>query len=379
MRTRMASNDRSCLTLCPSSSLPLFSSPLLLLYPSTPLPTLPTLPNHMDRYAVGVDLGGTAIKAALVERERGLVHELARATVIDKGPSYVFDQIADLILSLKTHAAERTIEGIGIGAPGAINWERTSVLNPPNLPGWGVVDVRRMLGQRLGDDLPVFVENDANLAGLGSAFYGSGLPHDAFIMVTLGTGVGGAIIYENRIFRGMTGSAGEIGHMTIDYEGPPDRYGIGGAIEAYIGQRFLSRQARYRLLTRTDSLIHHMAGEDLKDLTPRMLHEAAEKGDEASAEVLAWAGHKLGCVLASAVNLLDVRKIVVGGGVSAAGDYILDPAREAIVRYVMPNLREGIEIIQETLGNEAGMLGAAHLVFDLLDEEERVGPRTLSP
>lgn len=328
-----------------------------------------------DRYAIGVDLGGTAIKAALVERERGLTHEIARATNADRGPSYVLDQIASLIQELIEQAPGRAVEGAGIGAPGAINWERTSVFHPPNLPGWGIVNVQKALQQRLGDELPILVENDANLAGLGSAFYGSGKPHDAFIMVTLGTGVGGAIIYGNRIFRGTTGGAGEIGHMTINYEGPVDRYGIGGAIEAYIGQRFLSRQARYRLLTRTDSLVHQVAGEDLKDLTPRMLYNAAVEGDEAAAEILAWAGHKLGCVLSSAVNLLDVRKIVVGGGVSAAGDYILEPARQTIVRYVMPNLRDGIEIIQETLGNEAGMLGAAHLVFDLLDERAATVPR----
>ena len=331
----------------------------------------------MDRYAIGVDLGGTAIKAALVEREKGLVHEIARATAIEKGPTYVLDQIGDLIRELVEEAAERDVEGVGVGAPGAINWERTSVLSPPNLPGWGVVNVQKNLQQRLDSELPVYVENDANLAGLGSAFYGSGRPYDAFIMVTLGTGVGGAIIYDNRIFRGMTGSAGEIGHVSINYEGPVDRYGIGGAIEAYIGQRFLSRQARYRLLTRRESLVHQMAGEDLKGLTPRMLYDAAVEGDKPAKDVLAWAGHKLGCVLASAVNLLDIRKIIVGGGVSAAGDFILDPARETIGHYVMPNLRDGIEIIQETLGNEAGMLGAAHLVFDVLDEGERVGPRTL--
>lgn len=322
----------------------------------------------MQQYAVGIDLGGTMIKSGLVERELGLVHDLALRTEAEQGLAHVLDRIATAIEQARAQAPGRQIAGVGIGAPGAINWERTSVLYPPNLPGWDVVNLYEALAERLDEAFPIFVENDANLAGLGSAFYGAGRPHDCFIMVTLGTGVGGAIIYQNKIFRGSAGAAGEIGHMSIDYEGPVDRYGIAGAIEAYLGQRFLSHHARYRLLTRHDSMIQEMAGEDLVNVTPRMLHEAALAGDEAAREVLSWAGHKLGCVLGSAVNLLDIRKIIVGGGVSAAGDFILEPARKAIARYVMPGLRQGVEIIQETLGNEVGMLGAARLVFEFLDE-----------
>ena len=322
----------------------------------------------MQHYAVGIDLGGTRIKGALVERTRGLVHELTRETQGTHGPEHVLKRIAGVIDELRERAPEGQVAGVGIGAPGAINWERTSVIYPPNLPGWEVVNLREALGRYLDEPPLIFVENDANLAGLGSAHYGAGLPHDSFIMITLGTGVGGAIIYRNHIFRGTTGAAGEIGHVSIDYEGPFDRYGIAGAIEAYIGQRFLSHHARHRLLTRYESLVHEHAGEDLVALTPRLLFEAAREGDDAALEMLGWAGHKLGCVLASAVNLLDIRKIVVGGGVSAAGDFILEPARKSILRYTMPGLREGIEIIQETLGNEVGMLGAARLVFEYLDE-----------
>ena len=188
-------------------------------------------------------------------------------------------------------------------------------------------------------------------------------------MITLGTGVGGAIIYQNKIFRGSNGMAGEVGHMTINYEGPLDRYGIAGAIEAYIGQRFLSHYARLRLLSEYDSKIHEMASEDLVDVTPLMVYEAAEAGDAPAQEVLSWAGHKLGVLLGSAINLLDIRKVVIGGGVSAAGDYILDSARKSVLRFTMPTVREGVELIHETLGNEVGMLGAGHLVFQSLEGE----------
>ncbi len=323
--------------------------------------------HERGQYAIGIDLGGTMIKAALVERGRGFLFEMALETEAERGPGHVLDRIADLVQVIEDETPDVPISGIGIGAPGAINWERTSVLYPPNLPGWEVVDLRAALQSRLSDERPVFVENDANLAGLGSAHYGEGRPYPSFIMITLGTGVGGAIIYDNRIFRGTTGAAGEIGHVTIDFNGNVDRYGIAGAIEAYLGQKFLSHYGRYKLLTRYESKVHEMAGEDLKDLTPLMLYEAALDGDEAAREILNWAGHKLGVVLGSAICLLDIRKVIVGGGLSAAGDFIFQSARRSVREYVMPDHRDDVEIVRETLGNEAGMLGAAHLVFQFLD------------
>ena len=322
----------------------------------------------MTHFAVGVDLGGTSVKAALINRDSGIVELRSTPTLASEGPRNVIDRIADLIRELITVSPDGAIGGIGIGAPGAVNWERDTVINPPNLDRWDVVNLRNELQSRLQTSLPVIVENDANVAGLGSAHYGAGRPHNSFIFVTLGTGVGGVIIYNNKVFRGSTGGAGEIGHMTIDYEGPFDHAGVAGAIEAYIGQRFLSNHAKYRLHTRSESIIHKMTEGDLSTITPKMLYDAAEDGDEGAREVLSWAGHKLGCVLGSAVNLLDIRKLIIGGGVSAAGPYILKPAYETMVRFVYPGLREGLEIIRETLGNEAGILGAAHLVFEYLDE-----------
>lgn len=275
----------------------------------------------------------------------------------------MLDRIAETVEELRAKAPDGAIAGVGVGAPGNIDLAQRTVSYPPNFPGWDVVDVRTALQDRLRADLHVVVENDANCAGLGSAHYGVAVDYDSFIMVTLGTGVGGAIIYHNRVFRGATGAAGEIGHVSIDYEGPVDRWGIAGAIEAYLGQNFLSHHARYRLLTRRESLVHEMAGPDLQDLTPRMLYEAAKADDEPAREMLAWAGHKLGCMLGSAINLLDLPTVIVGGGVSGAGDFILDPARAAVTRYVMPGLRDRVQILRETSGNDVGMLGAAHLIF----------------
>jgi len=183
-------------------------------------------------------------------------------------------------------------------------------------------------------------------------------------MVTLGTGVGGGIIYRNQIFRGSTGGAAEIGHMTVDYEGPFANSGVAGAIEAYVGQSFLSEHARDRLVNYPDSTVHDLIDGNSEDLNPRILYEAAREGDEAAQHILQWAGHKLGCVLGSAVNLLDIRTIIVGGGVSAAGPFILDPARETLPRFVVPGLRDQLSVLREELENEVSLLGAAQLAFE---------------
>jgi len=316
----------------------------------------------MSSYAVGIDLGGTNLRAALVHRDDGIVERKRRPTNADRGPDYVVDSMASLAQEVMENAPS-SLAGIGIGSPGAINWERTTVSRPPNLPGWDVLDLRTALQSRLGD-VPIIVENDANVAGLGSAFYGAGQPFDAFIMVTLGTGVGGAIIYNNKIFRGSTGGAAEIGHMTIDYEGPFANSGVAGAIEAYLGQEFLSDHARDRLINDPESTVYDLVDDNLDDLSPRILYEAARDGDATAQRLLRWAGHKLGCVLGSAVNLLDIRSIIVGGGVSAAGDFILEPARETLPRFVVPGLRSDLKIHREELGNEVSLLGAARIAFE---------------
>jgi glucokinase len=317
----------------------------------------------MTPYAVGIDLGGTNLKAALVHRDDGLCAQDRCPTQALDGPDAILERIVRMAEAMKAKMPEDgSFEGIGIGSPGAINWERTTVTQPSNLPGWDTVNLKEVLQRHFGD-VTVVVENDANVAGLGSAYYGAGRSFDSFVMATLGTGVGGAIIYQNKIFRGSTGAAGEIGHMTINYEGPYERYGIGGSSEAYLGQQFLSHHARMRLLS-VDSTVHDLCGDDLHDLTPRILYEAAQAGDEPARDMLAWAGHKLGCLLGSIVNLLDIRTVIVGGGVSAAGHYLLDPARDALTEYTIPPMRDGLSMKRETLGNEVSLLGAARLVFD---------------
>jgi glucokinase len=317
------------------------------------------------QYAVGIDLGGTSVKAGLVDDAGTILHHARVETQAERGPEHVLGRIVRAVHEVLPALPDgEGILGVGIGAPGKVSMDRTTVSKPPNFPGWETVNITESLAGLVPGT--VTVGNDANVAGLGSAHWGAARSFDSFIMITLGTGVGGAIIHNNRLFRGTTGGAGEIGHLSIDYEGPYARSGVAGAIEAYLGLHFLSRHARYRLLTRT-TILREMAGPDLERLTPKMLHEAAQQGDKAAIDMLAWAGHKLGCALGSCVNLLDIRKIVVGGGISAADAYILDPARASLRRAVMPGMQEGVELVRELRGNEVGILGAARLAWGDMD------------
>lgn len=316
-------------------------------------------------HVVGIDLGGTNIKAALVDSSGSLIRTLTIETHADRGPTNVLSRIVDLIRQLEGSSGEHC-RAIGIGSPGAINWERTTVTKPPNFPGWDSINVVQEIRQRLNRDVGVLVENDANVAALGSAHFGAGIPYAHFIMVTLGTGVGGAIITNNQIFRGQTGGAGEIGHMTIDYCGPLARSGVAGAVEAYLGQQFLTHYAKQKLASRPRSVLYDSAGTDLGEMTTKMLFDAAMDGDEDAIEIFRWAGHKLGCVVGSAINLLDIRTVIVGGGTSAAGDLILDAARETVLDFVTPALHADICILREKRGNDVAMLGAARLALDTL-------------
>jgi len=195
-------------------------------------------------YAIGVDLGGTNIKYALVHKTKGIEFQNSISTQAEKGVDHIIDRIATGIKEMVEKASTPPI-GVGLGSPGTISLDRKWVANPPNFPGWEKVDMTTEIYKRT--KLRALVDNDANLAALGSSRFGAGKAFDSFIMVTLGTGVGGGIILNRDLFRGASGGAGEFGHVTIDYHGPLSNSKVRGCIEAFLGQRFMSRFAAERI------------------------------------------------------------------------------------------------------------------------------------
>lgn len=314
---------------------------------------------------IGIDLGGTNIKGALVDSHKGILRSFSISTEADKGKDHVIDRVEEAIL-MAAKGAEDPIRGVGIGSPGVISFDRTTVSHPPNFPGWIRENLSGILRDRTGYDC--YVDNDANLMALGSSRFGAGQPHDSFIMVTLGTGVGGGIIYQKRLFRGVTGGAAEFGHVTIDYNGPMSNSPARGGIEAFLGQRFLSRHAWEVIKNHPDNMLYKTFVKDPEKLEPVALSREAEAGNTLAIELLRDAGQKLGYAIVNYVHVLDIRKVIVSGGVSKAGDFILKPAREAAISRFLEPFCEDFEIIPETLGNDAAVLGAGSLPLEYISD-----------
>jgi len=313
--------------------------------------------------SIGIDLGGTNVKLALVDQKKGFLSTTSFPTRAELGKDQIFDSITEQAKELISSQKAKPM-GVGMGLPGMVSLDRRTVKSPPNLPGWRVENVAEDLEKRLG--LPCVIENDANLAALGSARFGVGKDIESFIMITLGTGVGGGIIFKNKIYRGTTGSAGELGHVIIDYHGPLSNSNTRGGIEAYLGQRFLSRYAADAIKQQTDNDLYKEFYKDFDLLEPVDLTRAANKGNELAIDILQKTGEKLGYAIVNYIHILDIRKIVVSGGVAKAGKWILEPAKKTAEKLLMPPFLEDFDIIYESLGNEAALLGAASLAFEEL-------------
>jgi glucokinase len=312
------------------------------------------------KYAVGVDLGGTSIKAGIADQKGKIILKHSLPTNAEQGPEAVVNQIKKCVRQLlKKNTKE--IVGIGIGSPGIVKLKKGTVENPPNFPGWSKVQLGSILKKEF--DLDVFVENDANAAAIGELTFGAGIDLDNFLMVTLGTGVGGGIIVNKKIFRGESGAAGEIGHVSIDHKGPKCNCGSFGCIEAYAGNNYLIQNVSRELNDHIGSLLYHYVNVDNKKLTPKLIHEAATENDAYSKSIIIELGKKIGYALTSIINLLDITNVIVGGGVAGFGELLFDSLDRGIKERVLLPSKEKITVKAAKLKNEAGIKGASALVF----------------
>tara|TARA_R110002096_G_scaffold436022_1_gene665254 strand:+ start:5896 stop:6840 length:945 start_codon:yes stop_codon:yes gene_type:complete len=309
--------------------------------------------------AIAVDLGGTNIKAAIVDQEKGILEQVSVPTYADLGKDHLLDRIADTILGL---SKKHEVIGIGMGLPGMVNLEQTTVQYPPNLPGWEVVNASEEIQKRT--HIPCRIQNDANIAALGSLHFGVGKQFTDFIIITLGTGVGGGIIINKTLFKGSRGMAGELGHVILDYHGPLSNSVTRGTVEAYLGQRFLSRFAADLISQHPNNPLYKTFSNNFEKLEPLDLTNAAKEGNELAIEILRKSGEKLGYAIINYAHMLDIRKYVLSGGVSRAGDFLFEPAREIVKKHMMGPFQEDFELIYEDLGNDSALLGAGGLAFD---------------
>jgi glucokinase len=306
---------------------------------------------------VGVDIGGTKIAAGLVDEEGMLVEETRRETPATSPPEIV-DAIADIVKEL---SGRHQIEAIGIGAAGFVDATRSTVLFAPNL-AWRHEPLRQ--GVEARTSVPTVVENDANAAAWAEFQFGGGRDVQDMVLLTVGTGLGGGLVLDGELFRGAFGVGGEVGHLRVVPNGHLCGCGNKGCWEQYASGSALVREAR--AFARSGSpqaapLLERADG-DAEKIQGPMVTEAARDGDVPARELLEDLGRWLGEGIASLAAVLDPAAVVVGGGVADAGDLLLEPARSAFARNLTARgHRPQLEIRLASMGNEAGIIGAADL------------------
>ncbi|MEY4735416.1 MAG: hypothetical protein RL428_751 [Actinomycetota bacterium] len=309
-------------------------------------------------HTIGIDVGGTKVLGGVVT-EAGEVLKTSRRDTPREGGSVLTQTIADVAREL---AAEFDISAVGLSAAGFVSSDRKTMLATPNIAGWNGVQLDAELTSLI--NLPVVLENDANAAAWGERTFGAGKGKQNMLMVTVGTGVGGGIIVNGQLLRGAFGVAAEIGHLRVLPEGHLCGCGARGCFEQYASGNALLRHAREAIAASPDLARNLLARGDgtLEGLTGRAITEAAREGDQVAISAFNTTAQWLGAGIASLAVILDPECVVIGGGVVDAGEILLAPTRAAMERYMpFAGKHPYPEIIPATLGNEAGLVGAANL------------------
>ncbi|MBZ0272752.1 ROK family protein [bacterium] len=309
--------------------------------------------------AIVVDLGGTSIKSGYVTRDKRLHEKGESPTGNDLSAPSVARRIAEIIEDLagKARGAGHRVPGAGVGVPGGIRNDRATVSQSPNFPAWQDVDIRSMIAEHTG--VAVQLENDANLAALGEYWAGGGRDYETVVLYTLGTGVGGGIVLEGRIWRGAFGMAGELGHTNINPDGPFCGCGSKGCLEAYAGRDAIVRLAWSMILKNRARMLVEQVGGRVDQITPKDIHDAARAGCPDCRAIFEQVGRYVGIAAASLLNTINMEVLLVGGGISNAFDLIEGGIRDEIGRRAFVIPAQNMKLAPAQLGNDAGLMGAA--------------------
>jgi glucokinase len=323
----------------------------------------------MSQLYIGVDLGGTNIKAGLLSADGTVLTAGSIPTEAQEGPDAVIGRICRIIRSTAEAGGVKLdeVRGVGIGSPGTMDIPAGVVLEPPNLPGWRDVPLIRLVSDAVG--LPCVLENDANAAAWGEFWAGAGRKVDSMVMLTLGTGIGGGIIIEGRLLHGANSLGGEIGHMCIVDGGRLCGCGRRGCLEAYASASHTAARALEALAEdQSHSTLHQYVGAG-KRLTSRHVCQAAAAGDALAMRVFAETARTLALGIANLSMIVDPQRFVLAGGMIAAGQTLLAPVREHFRAMAFRRAAHSTQIVFATLGNDAGLIGAAGVAMKALDGE----------
>ena len=314
----------------------------------------------MKKY-IGCDLGGTNLRAAIVDIETGQVMiQKSISTLARRGHDAVMRRMANLFLQLiqSSGMQKEEIGGIGIGVPGVLDLEKGEVLFLPNLAGnWPHVPLTDTITRLTG--LPTTLLNDVRAITYGEWAFGAGRGVDTVAVFAIGTGIGGGLVLNGQLHLGIGGTGGELGHTTIDFNGPRCGCGNYGCLEAYASGPAISAMGLKAVTQGLTTFIADLCENDLNRITPELIAKAAYQGDEIAKDIFERAGFYLGIAAANVCVAIGPRRIIIGGGVAQAGDLLLEPIRRTMRAHVTVMPVEQVEVVQSQLGNNAGVVGVA--------------------
>ena len=311
---------------------------------------------------IGVDVGGTNVKVALVDKSGSIAYSDTVPTRAEMGYEYTISNIIKAIQNLmkESKVTKDQIEGIGFGFPGQIDCDNGIVRLAPNIPGWVDIPIADIVSQEFS--IPVKVDNDVRCAALAELNYGAGRGAKNLVCITVGTGIGSGLIVNGKLVRGASNAAGEIGHIKLQMEnGPICGCGDRGCLEAFASGPAIVAMAEEYIRGGKSTKYRELAN---PDITPYIVAEAAKQGDVVAKKIFETIGNYIGVGLASVVNLLNPEKIVIGGGVADAGELLFTPIKETLKKRTMPIQGACVEVVHAELGNTAGVIGASLLIED---------------
>jgi len=323
-----------------------------------------TVKTEKTKYAVGIDLGGTNVVMVLVSQDGKVKADRRFATQADKGPEFVISNMAKNALEMIKEAGLKSahVKCMGIGAPGPLDSKKGIVIVAPNMPGWKNIKLKALLEKKTG--IKTGVENDANCAVYAEKWMGAGKNADNVVGFTLGTGVGGGIILNGSLLRGVTNTAAELGHTIIEINGRQCGCGNKGCLEAYASASAIAAFAKEKIKAGAKSAITELVKGDLNKITSKTVYEALLNNDKTAEEVWQYFTESLATGIAASLNSLNPQVVVIAGGVINAGDRLFVPLRKETAKRAFAAPFNAAKIVPAKLGEFAGALGAAGVVLN---------------
>ena len=312
---------------------------------------------------IGIDVGGTNVKIALVDENGKIIYSNSVPTYAKMGYEYTVNNIKQAIKDLmkETETQPKDIQGIGFDFPGQVDYKTGVVKLAPNIPGWVNVPIAQMIEEEF--HIPTKIDNDVRCAALGEMLFGAGRGCENFVCITVGTGIGSGLVVNGQIVRGASNAAGELGHIKLQMkDGPICGCGDTGCLEAFASGPSIVAMAQDYIKGGKSTKFREMAAAEGGEITPYMVAKAAEAGDPVAKRIFEIVGEYIGIGLTSVINLLNPEKVIIGGGVAEAGDLLFNPIRKTIKERAMVVAGEAVEIVPAQLGNTAGVIGASLLI-----------------